>query len=180
MGKFGPFLGAPGPNLGAPRFSKLVQNLRLGPPTARSTFVPLCSNRLGPPEPSDRHFGQLGLFLGRFWALEVPNLTNFVSGKWNEARGTLRVEKNKPVDPNGKKISAPPPLNPLWAVTCIGDTGRRSPSLSSRVALTRPEICSGSTRSSPCSTSCCARCRFAAQPPLQLSLNSVGSLGKLR
>ena len=33
---------------------------------------------------------------------------------------------------------------------------------------------------SPRSTSCCARCRFAAQPPLQLSLNSVGSLGKLR
>ena len=84
-------------------FTKTVQNLRLGPPAARSTFVPLCSNRLGPPEPSDRHFGQLGLFLGCFWALEVPNLTNFVSGKWNEARGTLRVEKNKPVDPNSKK-----------------------------------------------------------------------------
>ena len=93
---FGPFLRAPGPKLGAPCFSKLVQNLRLGPPTARSTFVPLCSNRLGPPEPSDRHFGQLGLFLGCFWALEVPNLTNFVSGKWNEARGTLRVEKKTP------------------------------------------------------------------------------------
>ena len=46
--------------LGAPCFSKLVQNLRLGPPIARSTFVPLCSNRLGPPEPSDRHFGQFG------------------------------------------------------------------------------------------------------------------------
>ena len=92
------------------RFSKLVQNLRLGPLTARSSFVPLCSNRLGPPEPSDRHFGQLGLFLGCFWALEVPNLTNFVSGKWNEARGTLRVEKNKPVDPNGKKNFGPPPL----------------------------------------------------------------------
>ena len=90
-------------------FTKTVQNLRLGPPAARSTFVPLCSNRLGPPEPSDRHFGQLGLFLGRFWALEVPNLTNFVSGKWNEARGTLRVEKNKPVDPNGKKNFGPPP-----------------------------------------------------------------------
>ena len=90
-------------------FTKTVQNLRLGPPAARSTFVPLCSNRLGPPEPSDRHFGQLGLFLGRFWALEVPNLTNFVSGKWNEARGTLRVEKNKPVDPNGKKKFGPPP-----------------------------------------------------------------------
>merc|ERR1711894_88615 len=89
-------------------FTKTVQNLRLGPPAARSTFVPLCSNRLGPPEPSDRHFGQLGLFLGCFWALEVPNLTNFVSGKWNEARGTLRVEKNKPLDPNGKKISDPP------------------------------------------------------------------------
>ncbi len=96
-------------------FTKTVQNLRLGPPAARSTFVPLCSNRLGPPEPSDRHFGQLGLFLGRFWALEVPNLTNFVSGKWNEARGTLRVEKNKPVDPNGKKNFGPPPFNPLWA-----------------------------------------------------------------
>ena len=90
-------------------FTKTVQNLRLGPPAARSTFVPLCSNRLGPPEPSDRHFGQLGLFLGRFWALEVPNLTNFVSGKWNEARGTLRVEKNKPVDPNGKKNFGSPP-----------------------------------------------------------------------
>ena len=117
LGQFGPFLGAPGPNLGAPSFSKLVQNLRLGPPTARSTFVPLCSNRLGPPEPSDRHFGQLGLFLGRFWALEVPNLTNFVSGKWNEARGTLRVEKNKPVDPNGKKNFGLPPLThcaPSW------------------------------------------------------------------
>ena len=91
-------------------FTKTVQNLRLGPPAARSTFVPLCSNRLGPPEPSDRHFGQLGLFLGCFWALEVPNLTNFVSGKWNEARGTLRVEKNKPLDPNGKKNFGPPPL----------------------------------------------------------------------
>ena len=91
-------------------FTKTVQNLRLGPPAARSTFVPLCSNRLGPPEPSDRHFGQLGLFLGCFWALEVPNLTNFVSGKWNEARGTLRVEKKKPVDPNGKKNFGPPPL----------------------------------------------------------------------
>ena len=102
--------GAPGPNLGAPSFSKLVHNLRLVPPTARSTFVPRCSNRLGPPEPSDRHFGLFGLFLGRFWALEVPNLTNFVSGKWNEARGTLRVEKNKPVDPNGKKNFGPPPL----------------------------------------------------------------------
>ena len=90
-------------------FTKTVQNLRLGPPAVRSTFVPLCSNRLGPPEPSDRHFGQLGLFLGRFWALEVPNLTNFVSGKWNEARGTLRVEKNKPLDPNGKKNFGPPP-----------------------------------------------------------------------
>ena len=56
-------------NLGAPSFSKLVQNLPLEPPTARSTFVPRCSNRLGPPEPSDRHFGQVGLFLGRFWAL---------------------------------------------------------------------------------------------------------------
>ena len=66
------------------------------------------------------------------------------------------------------------------AQNSMATTGRRSPSLSSRVALTRPEICSGSTRSSPCSTSCCARCRFAAQPPLQLSLNSVGSLGKLR
>ena len=107
---FGPFLGTPGPSLGTPRFSKLVQNLRLGPPTARSTFVPRCSNRLGPPEPSDRHFGRFGLFLGRFWALEVPNLTNFVSGKWNEARGTLRVEKNVPVDPNGKKNFGPPPL----------------------------------------------------------------------
>ena len=48
--------------------------------------------------------------LGCFWALEVPNLTNFVSGKWNEARGTLRVEKNVPVDPNGKKKFGPPPL----------------------------------------------------------------------
>ena len=48
--------------------------------------------------------------LGCFWALEVPNLTNFVSGKWNEARGTLRVEKNVPVDPNGKKNFGPPPL----------------------------------------------------------------------
>ena len=75
--------------------------------------VPRCSNRLGPPEPSDRHFVRFGLFLGRFWALEVPNLTNFVSGKWNEARGTLRVEKNVPVDPNGKKNFGPPPLNPL-------------------------------------------------------------------
>ena len=106
---FGPFLRVPGPKLGAPSFSKLVQNLRLGPPTTRSTFVPRCSNRLGPPEPSDRHFGRFGLFLGRFWALEVPNLTNFVSGKWNEARGTLRVEKNVPVDPNGKKNFGPPP-----------------------------------------------------------------------
>ena len=61
---FGPFLGTPGPSLGTPRFSKLVQNLRLGPPTARSTFVPRCSHRLGPLEPSDRHFGQFGLFLG--------------------------------------------------------------------------------------------------------------------
>ena len=61
---FGPFLGDPGPNLGAPSFSKLVQNLRLGPPTARSTFFPRSSSRLGPPEPSDRHFGQVGLFLG--------------------------------------------------------------------------------------------------------------------
>ena len=52
-------------------------------------------------------------------------------------------------------------------------TGRRSPSLSSRVALTRPKISSDFTQSSlwtrsPRSTSCCARCRFAAPPPLQL------------
>ena len=55
-------------------FTKTVQNLRLGPPAARSTFVPLCSNRLGPPEPSDRHFGQLGLFLGRFWQCQVTSI----------------------------------------------------------------------------------------------------------
>ena len=102
--------GAPGPNLGAPSFSKLVHNLRLGPPLARSTFVPRCSNRLGPPEPSDRQVGPSWAQLGRFWALEVPNLKNFVSGKWNEARGTLKIDKNMPVDPNGKKNFGPPPL----------------------------------------------------------------------
>ena len=64
---FGPFLGPPGPNLGAPSFSKLVHNLRLGPPQARSTFVPRCSNRLGPPEPSDRQAGPSWAKLGRFW-----------------------------------------------------------------------------------------------------------------
>ena len=64
---FGPFLGPPGPNLGAPSFSKLVHNLRLGPPQARSTFVPRCSNRLGPPEPSDRQVGPSWANLGRFW-----------------------------------------------------------------------------------------------------------------
>ena len=48
--------------------------------------------------------------LGCFWVLEVPNLTNFVSGKWNEARGTLKIDKNMPVDPNGKKNFGPSPL----------------------------------------------------------------------
>ena len=80
LGQFGPFLGAPGPNLGAPSSSKLVQNLRLGPPTARSTFVPRCSNRLGPPEPSDRHFGQFGPIWDVF------------GGPWAKIGGTLLLK----------------------------------------------------------------------------------------
>ena len=41
------FLGAPGPKLGAPKSSKLVQKLWLGPPSTCSTFVPFYSNRFG-------------------------------------------------------------------------------------------------------------------------------------
>ena len=61
-------------------FTKTVQNLRLGPPAARSTFVPLCSNRLGPPEPSDRHFGQLG----PIWAV--------FGGPWAKFGGTQLLQ----------------------------------------------------------------------------------------
>ena len=50
-------------------------------------------------------------------------MTNFVSGKWNEARGTLRVEKNVPVDPNGKKNFGPPPLT--HCVVVMGARRRR-------------------------------------------------------
>ena len=45
LGNFGPFLGTPGPNLVAPRSSKLVQKLWLGPPIACPIFIPCCSNR---------------------------------------------------------------------------------------------------------------------------------------
>ena len=63
--------------------------------------------------------------------------------------------------------------------------GRRSPSLFSRVVLTRPEICCDSTQSSrrtrsPPSTSCCARCHCAVQLPRLPSLSSVGAPGRLR
>ena len=108
FGRFGLCLGTPGLKLGGFRSSKLVQKPWPGPPKVRSNFVPRCSSRLGPPEPSNRHFGQFGLVLGCFWALEVPNFKNIGSGKWNEARGTLRVEKNVPVDPNCKKPLDPP------------------------------------------------------------------------
>ena len=40
--------------------------------------------------------------LGCFWALEVPNFKNIESGKWNEARGTLRVENMCPLTPTAK------------------------------------------------------------------------------
>ena len=110
FGQFGLFLGTPGLKLGWFCSSQLVQKPWPGLPKVRSNFVPPCSSHLGPPEPSNRHFGQFGLFLGSFWALEVPNFKNIVCGKWNEARLGESRQKNVPVDPNCKKNFRPPPL----------------------------------------------------------------------
>ena len=65
FGHFGPILaisGAPGSNLGAPCCTKLVQKLQHGPALTRSTFVPCCSNRFGPPE------HEIAIF-GHFWPI---------------------------------------------------------------------------------------------------------------
>ena len=72
------FLGAPGPNLGAPRSSKLVQKLQLGPPIACSNFVIRYSNRLGLPKSSNRHLGHIWAIFGPFkaifwsWRSQIP------------------------------------------------------------------------------------------------------------
>ena len=65
FGHFGPILAissAPGSNLGAPCCTKLVQKLQHGPALTRSTFVPCCSNRFGPPE------HEIAIF-GHFWPI---------------------------------------------------------------------------------------------------------------
>ena len=64
LANLGRFWAPLGQILGAPHSSKLVQKLRLGPLISRSNFVPCCYNHLGPPEPSNCHFGQFGPFLG--------------------------------------------------------------------------------------------------------------------
>ena len=71
FGQFGLFLGTPGLKLGWFCSSQLVQKPWPGPPKVRSNFVPPCSSRLGPPEPSNRHFGQSGpiwAVFGHPWA----------------------------------------------------------------------------------------------------------------
>ena len=71
FGQFGPFLGAPGPKLGAPPNSQLVWKSQHICPVTRSNFVPRRSNRSGPPEPSKSDFGHfwaIWALFGRPWA----------------------------------------------------------------------------------------------------------------